>query len=175
MSSFEQFGCLFAALGAAFGVGVGADRFGFIGGSVGGIVGLCGGWFLGFGVVHVYFAVGINLDRRARRRLRERFCEYYSACKSEAWESLKQQRSVADSVTGTVVTGFYYGVFADIGCGFPCLLTKLQMADAERELQVGDDISAHVYYFDDEEHIVELSQGDVEQTRRFAELLDRSK
>ena len=35
---------------------------------------------------------------------------------------------LGQSVTGRVVTHFYYGVALDVGLGFPAILTKLQFA-----------------------------------------------
>lgn len=174
MNLFETSGCLFAIGGTAAGIVIGADSFGWIGSGVGGTIGFFGGWFVGLGLVAGYFAVGIFLERRTQRRqLRPHFGEYYSKSKTNAWELLKGQRKIPDSVTGTVLTGYHYGVFVDVGCGFPCLLTKLHSADAEDDLTAGATISAHIYDFDDNDHIVELSQGNVEQTLKFAEALGR--
>ena len=59
--------------------------------------------------------------------LRQCFGDYQSQKNDEGWEGVKSRIKPGDSVTGEVVARFRFGVFVDLGVGFPALLEVTQV------------------------------------------------
>src|SRR5690606_15167315 len=77
-----------------------------------------------------------------------------------AWEQAKHDLSIGQTVTGNVVAQEYWGVFLDIGVGFPVQFARLYWNEAvrSREPQLGDTISARVFECDDANRCIRLTQ-----------------
>jgi ribosomal protein S1 len=72
---------------------------------------------------------------------------------------------IGESVTGKVVAKRYYGVFLDIGRGFPALLAKSNYDEATRSRQPakGERIEARVKEIDDLNRFFVLTQRNDEK------------
>ena len=153
--------CVCALLGAIAGVLYGYSRYGLIGSASGFIVGLLAGIFTGSGLMISASHLGIMWAKwRQRRDLRKHFGQYYSKAKSDDWIKAKKDIQIGTSVEGSVVVKYHYGVFIDIGRGFPALLSKRYSDDATRELnpEIGTHITGRIREFDDAEHVFKLTQ-----------------
>ena len=98
--------------------------------------------------------------------LEERFGDYLSADRAEAWATVKSRLVIGETVEGVVVARFPFGVFIDLGVGFPALLEVIQFERAQqrpyRQLDdypaVGTTVSARVVAFNDRNRQVGLTQ-----------------
>jgi ribosomal protein S1 len=61
------------------------------------------------------------------------FTGYRSPDRAAAWEEAESRFVLGSTVQGLVVAQFQFGVFVDIGAGFPALLLVHRMKDAERQ------------------------------------------
>ncbi len=164
MNAFELSGCSFAVVGAAVGGVYGFTNHGWIGGIVGAPSMSVAGYILGVGIVSTSFWIGIRRERSQQRRdLRDRFGAYWSDNRSSDWNELKKELKCGDERSGEIVAKFYYGVFFDIGCGFPARLSKHHWGDAalSSEPTIGDRIEARVYSFETPEKVIEFTQRDL--------------
>lgn len=139
--------------------------WGWLGTAVGIPVGFIGGLCASSGLVALSDNVAIRSERNRRRRdLRDCFGSYWSKDQTPAWERELQSLRVGDEVSGKVVRKYYYGVFVDVGRGFPAMLAKLysNQDTLDADPDVGTEIIARVREFDSNEHIVKLSQKEDE-------------
>ena len=79
--------------------------------------------------------------------------------KSCKWTEVREGIEVGDEVVGKVVAKYYYGVFVDIGCGFPALLTRLYWNEAMQTANpdVGAEVKARVREVDDSNRYFNLT------------------
>ena len=98
--------------------------------------------------------------------MRSRFGAFWRAEDAGKWADAKARSADGETVTGVVVAKYYYGVFLDIGRGFPALLTKVYWDDATRTSDpgVGTELEAHVMRIDDKDRYIVLAQVEYEQT-----------
>jgi hypothetical protein len=105
-----------------------------LGGVAGGVVGWIAGFLFGSLLVEYNFAWSIYLEKRQRQKdLRKHFGDYYASERAAAWRQAKEGLEGGDAVSGIVVQQYYYGVFLDIGRGFPAMLTKLNFRSRSRK------------------------------------------
>lgn len=98
--------------------------------------------------------------------LRDVFGDYESPQRSEDWERVKTTVAVGAEVTGKVLVRVKFGVFLDIGVGFPALIRVPDLKDADVKPYTsldmypapGSNISGVVLWFDDGNRQVDLSQ-----------------
>jgi ribosomal protein S1 len=92
--------------------------------------------------------------------------DYLAPDKERAWEHAKTLLRSGDTVTGEVIKQYHFGVFVEIGIGFPALLQVIQF-DAEQSRRytsmsdypaVGVRISARVVLFQDRGREIVLTQ-----------------
>lgn len=88
-----------------------------------------------------------------------------SAAKSGEWAAVPTRLGVGESIRGRVIARRPFGVFVDIGVGFPALLEVMQFEGARQRRYnledypaVGDMISARVVAFADHNRQVLLTQ-----------------
>jgi ribosomal protein S1 len=93
------------------------------------------------------------------------FGDYLSPEKGSEWAACMSKLGAGDTVSGRVIARRPFGVFVDIGAGFPALLEVIQFHDARQrryELEdypaVGDSITARVVAFNDQNRQVGLIQ-----------------
>jgi ribosomal protein S1 len=88
----------------------------------------------------------------------------YLASPREAWDEAKAAYPLGAQVSGRVVQREHFGVFIDIGVGFPALLLCVHFADdAARGLPddyppVGTDVAGRVYVHNDRDRQIGLTQ-----------------
>lgn len=175
MTLIELFGCLGAVAGLILGAIFGNDFYGPIGAVVGGLCGAFLGCAISLALLVVAGGVGILFERhQQRRRLKHHFGRYYSRRSKQEWESTKDEFNIGQSVAGTMVAEFYHGVFVDLGCGFPALLSRTQFATGT-EVSIHSQVEAHVFRFSDFQRCIEISQGDVKETLRIAKALKKAR
>ena len=90
--------------------------------------------------------------------------------KLQAWQDTKSSLQVGSLVSGKVVARRQFGVFVDIGHGFPALILVVKLKDADKTPYtlmdmypaMGDTVEARVYAFVDHNRQIGLSQLDDE-------------
>jgi ribosomal protein S1 len=98
--------------------------------------------------------------------LRKFFGDYLWEENGEKWEGVKSQVGLGSSVSGDVVARYPFGVFVDLGVGFPALLEVIQFERAgvfrctamETHPEVGSTVTATVLWFDDRQRQIKLTQ-----------------
>ena len=154
-------GILGAIAGAIIFSNIGHSHFGWPGTILGGLGGLIAGGIAGFGFIELDSRISITMERHSQRwLLKKHFWRFWAASETESWDYVKSGVEIGESVTGKVVAKRYYGVFLDIGRGFPALLTKLN-SDEEtrlREPEMGERIEARVKEIDDQNRMFILTQ-----------------
>lgn len=95
------------------------------------------------------------------------FDDHLSSSRAAEWAVVRSEVGVGESVRGRVIARRPFGVFVDIGVGFPALLEVLQFGDARKRRYrfedypaVGDTITARVVAFRDWNRQVALTQLD---------------
>lgn len=164
MNLFEcQATCLGAGGLLAGGV-VGRAHGGPAGGALGAAIGFGVGVGVAYGLSSASDAFGIWLERTLRRRkLRPRFPGYDSPEKEAAWRELRASLRPADVVRGHVVAAVEYGVFLDLGRGFPGRLEARQMKGREPGgpfPPMGETVEARVLHLASDDREVVLTQSD---------------
>ena len=93
------------------------------------------------------------------------FGDHLSPAKAEEWAAVRSGLDVGESVRGRVIARRPFGVFVDIGVGFPALLEVIQFGGMrERRYNfkdypaIGDPITARVVTFTDHNREVHLTQ-----------------
>jgi len=98
--------------------------------------------------------------------LKANYGDYLAPDKKRAWEHAKTLLRSGDTVTGEVIKQYHFGVFVELGIGFPALLEVIQF-DAEQSRRytsvsdypaIGTRISARVVLFEDRARQVALTQ-----------------
>ncbi len=159
MTLSELSGCVFSIAGAAAGGAIGLSQFGWVGALVGAPVGFFVGWLGGGGIVEAGFFIGTIRERMQKHRgLRKTFGRYWSRARVREWDALPDDLSVGEAVSGKVVRKYNYGVFIDIGRGFPALLSSLRY-DRDISPLVGETVSARIMKLNSEERYIELTQA----------------
>lgn len=92
------------------------------------------------------------------------FGDYLSPDKAAEWSAVQAQVTVGESVRGAVIARRPFGVFVDIGVGFPALLEVTQFGEArERRYRfedypaIGEMITARVVAFNDQNRQIGLT------------------
>lgn len=95
----------------------------------------------------------------------DRFGDYLSPDKEKAWTATRSGLAIRSSVRGEVFARRRYGVFADIGVGFPALLQVTELKHADQRSYdlddypaVGKTITARVVAFNDQNRQIVLTQ-----------------
>jgi ribosomal protein S1 len=95
------------------------------------------------------------------------FGDYRSPDKGRDWAEARSVLVVGELVRGRVIERRQFGVFVDIGVGFPALLEVVRFKDARQRRYdlgdypaVGDTITARVVAFNEANRQVGLSQLD---------------
>jgi ribosomal protein S1 len=99
------------------------------------------------------------------------FGDYRSDDRDPNWARVKSSLSLGGTVTGTVVRQYPFGVFVDIGRGFPALLLVVRFANADVKPYtdismypaVGSELSARICVFNDRDHVFGLTQLEREE------------
>jgi ribosomal protein S1 len=99
-----------------------------------------------------------NLDRV--------FGDYLAPARKEDWERAKAALRPGDRISGVVVARYVFGVFIDIGVGFPALLEVIQFdpppgrrpLDIEDYPAIGNSVTARVVAFNDRNRQIALTQ-----------------
>lgn len=93
------------------------------------------------------------------------FGDYLSPAKADEWAAVQARLGAGVAVRGPVIARRPFGVFVDIGAGFPALLEVIQFEDArERRYSfedyptVGETITARVVAFNDRNRQIGLTQ-----------------
>ncbi|MBX6313436.1 MAG: S1 RNA-binding domain-containing protein [Isosphaeraceae bacterium] len=93
------------------------------------------------------------------------FGDRLSPAKAGEWVTVRTRLGVGQTVRGRVIARRPFGVFVDIGVGFPALLEVIQFEGArqrrynfEEYPAVGDTITARVVAFNDPNRQVALTQ-----------------
>ncbi|WP_165073608.1 S1 RNA-binding domain-containing protein [Paludisphaera rhizosphaerae] len=93
------------------------------------------------------------------------FGDHLSPDKAGEWAAVQAQLAVGESVRGPVIARRPFGVFVDIGVGFPALLEVIQFLDARQRRYslddypaIGETITARVVAFNDQNRQVCLTQ-----------------
>jgi ribosomal protein S1 len=93
------------------------------------------------------------------------FGDYLSPEKEGTWQDARARLRAGESVSGEVIASYAFGVFVDIGAGFPALLEVLQFEHAGRRRfapedypAVGDAVTARVVAFSDRNRQIALTQ-----------------
>jgi ribosomal protein S1 len=93
------------------------------------------------------------------------FGDHLSPAKAVEWAAVPTRLGVGDSVRGRVIARRPFGVFVDIGVGFPALLEVMQFEDARQRRYnldgypaVGETIIARVLAFTEHNRQVRLTQ-----------------
>jgi ribosomal protein S1 len=97
------------------------------------------------------------------------FRDYKVPVAMAPWLSLKQRFSVRSAVCGRVVARYPFGVFVDIGVGFPALLLIVRFKDAKRCYAsvadfppIGSLIEAKIWGWNERDRTIVLTQRDNE-------------
>jgi ribosomal protein S1 len=98
--------------------------------------------------------------------LQRAFGDYLAPERKEDWERAKAGLGPRDRISGVVVARYIFGVFIDIGVGFPALLEVIQFdpppgrrpADVEDYPVIGSTVAARVVAFDDRNRQIGLTQ-----------------
>jgi ribosomal protein S1 len=96
----------------------------------------------------------------------ELFGDYLASDRESDWSHAKTRLPEGGNVSGEVVARYPFGVFVDIGVGFPALLEVIQFEDArerryaslEEYPSIGSTVSARVVAFSDRSRQVGLTQ-----------------
>ncbi len=169
MTLAELMGFLGAIAGAIIFSIIGHAYFGWAGTILGGVGGLIAGGIAGFGFIELDSRISVAMERRSQRwLLKKHFWRYWADTEAETWDYVKGGVEIGESVTGKVVARRYYGVFLDIGRGFPALLTKLNSDEAtrSREPATGEKIEAQVKEIDDQKRFFVLTQRTDEKKQK---------
>ena len=93
------------------------------------------------------------------------FGDHLSPAKADEWAAVQARLGVGEAVRGPVIAHRPFGVFVDIGAGFPALLEVIQFGDAhERRYSfedypaVGETITARVVEFNNRNRQIGLTQ-----------------
>jgi ribosomal protein S1 len=96
-----------------------------------------------------------------------RFGDFSSPEKTPDWELLKTRLPAGSRVSGEVVARYIFGIFLDIGVGFPALLEVIQFEEARRRRYnfedypaVGSTVTARVVSFRERVRQIDLTQLD---------------
>ncbi|MEN6626377.1 MAG: hypothetical protein ABFD69_09140 [Candidatus Sumerlaeia bacterium] len=143
----------------------GAKHSGWTGAVAGGVIGFLGGFFFGY-IAWMLFTSVLEIltdpiyRMMERRRFKKFFGTYGDSAHAEMWNALKEKILVGDDVTGKVIDQIYYGVFLDIGAGFPARLTRSDSNDSIRDNQppIGETVSACIKDYDDRTRMIHLRQ-----------------
>ena len=166
MTLIELSGVFFAFIGAVLGAFWGFSSAGLLGLAVGLVIGCLCGLVFGTALVLLFGYFGGMRERLEQRKtLRSRFGAYWRRSKLQEWRSMKESLTPSTQVEGVVVATKYYGVFLDIGVGFPALLSWSKMAaDTVQEPSkcpsLEQSVKAWVQEFNESGRFVELTQGD---------------
>lgn len=97
--------------------------------------------------------------------LQKLFDDYLSTGKTENWERLISTLNPGDEVTGVVVARAHFGIWVDIGEGFPALLESIvidgmdgEMYQKDEYCPVGSSIKAKISGFADRTRQIYLHQ-----------------
>ena len=82
------------------------------------------------------------------------------------WNALKRRLPIGASVNGRVVHRESFGVFVDIGVGFPALILVVRLKNADMTPYtsmdmypaVNAEVDGRIYVFDDDKHQVGVTQ-----------------
>lgn len=105
-------------------------------------------------------------------RLEQSFPGYKSIESTEAWNKLKEKYPLGTAIRGTVVLQEDFGIFIDIGEGFPCLilLTKLWDSHFNRHINgkddfppIGKNVIGVIYVYGDEQRQIGVTQLEKEE------------
>jgi len=169
MTLSELMGMIGALIGAIVLSYLGHSFLGWVGAILGVVAGLVVGCIAGYGFIELLDRAGISLwGCTERHGLRKHFGRFWTPREAECWNYIKDQISIGDKVTGKVVAKYRYGVFLDIGRGFPALLTKLYSDEATRSSEpgLGEQVNAQLREFDDKNRYLELTQLKDEKKER---------
>lgn len=94
------------------------------------------------------------------------FPQYNSPEMDADWDALKQRLPIGVSVNGLVVHREPFGVFVDIGVGFPALILVVRLKDADTTPYtsmdmyptLGADVDGCIYIFDDAKRQIGITQ-----------------
>jgi ribosomal protein S1 len=102
---------------------------------------------------------------RVADELARLFRAYTSTERASDWEEVKRRFAIGSNVTGKVVAKFPFGVFVDIGVGFPALLEVIKLKDAgTRRYSIGDyppvgsHLEARIFAWNDQGRQIGLTQ-----------------
>src|SRR5262249_41191917 len=93
------------------------------------------------------------------------FPDYRLPSAEVAWLSLKQRFAVGSTVCGTVSARYQFGVFIDIGVGFPALLVIVRFKEGKRRTfaadfpAVGSLIEAKIWGWNDRDRVIVLTHA----------------
>ena len=95
-----------------------------------------------------------------RRNLSKHFGAYWANERNDDWQNLVSRVNIGDSLQGKVVYQCYYGVFLDVGIGFPACLTKLNSSrpTCDPNPDLGAMLEVRVREVNSNEHIVDLAE-----------------
>jgi ribosomal protein S1 len=101
-----------------------------------------------------------------RHLLNDRFPRLDPETEQRKWDGMKERLHEGDKTTGVVIARSPFGVWIDIGVGFPVLLLipDIQEMTAERYqaddwCPIGSSITAKIVIFNDRERRIRVSQG----------------
>ena len=100
------------------------------------------------------------------QQLAAHFPQYDSPEMEADWTALKQRLPTGTSVKGRVVHREQFGVFVDIGVGFPALILVVRFEDADTTSytsiddypELNADVVGHIYVFDDAKRQIGVTQ-----------------
>lgn len=103
--------------------------------------------------------------------LKQQFGDFKSLQRQPEWDHARQKLHLGQTVEGTVVLQYPFGVFVDIGFGFPALLLVVRFRDADTKPytsttmypQIGERLSARICVFNDRDHEFGLTQLEQEE------------
>jgi len=161
LNLFEFFGLLVAILGAMLCGAWGYQQFGWTGLAGGVLIGLVAGRIAGVIFSTLVFLMLIWPERMQQHLgLRRYFGRYWSRKRLSEWQALATKLTVGDTVSGTVVASYHYGVYVDTGHGFPAILYVRYFGSGGDGPQpvVGDVLSARVIGLDASDRFIKLSR-----------------
>lgn len=94
------------------------------------------------------------------------FGDYLSPERTADWERAKAALRPGDRISGVVIARYIFGVFIDLGVGFPALLEVIQFdppprrrpVDIEDYPAIGSSVAARVVAFNDRNRQIGLTQ-----------------
>lgn len=101
----------------------------------------------------------------ADQEVRRLFGEYGSTDRHDEWCAATAGLQVGATASGRVALVYHFGVFVDVGIGFPALLEVVEFDHRGRRHDerapwpvVGEMIEVRVAYINDEAHVIRLTQ-----------------